>query len=128
MKVFVQDPEVFLNDLGISLACAVNPDHSATIDEAHRSAVNWEVFFFASADAKAAFDADPLKYCGLVTDAVSKVRFRPGGDSPNTTFEDRVYYFETATNLEEFERVPGSRANPAMEMIPESGPAADTPR
>jgi YHS domain-containing protein len=76
------------------------------------------VYFLSSEEAVGAFDFDPLRYCGLVTDPVSKVRFRPGEDSPKTVYQERVYYFETAANLEQFNQMPEGMANPAHTMVP----------
>jgi YHS domain-containing protein len=121
MTVFVKDPEVYLNDLGIHLNGAVSDDHPAVIDTAHKRYVNWEVYFMANDDAVRAFDADPLRYCGLVTDPVSKKRFRPDENSPKTVYNDRIYYFESAANLEAFNNMPEGLANPALKMVPKDG-------
>jgi YHS domain-containing protein len=118
VSVFVQDPQIFLNQLGVELACAVSDDRAAVIDESHRRQINWEVYFLSGDDAATTFDANPLQYCGLVTDPVSKTRFRPGDDSPRTVYQDRVYYFETAANLEQFNEMPEGLANPAHKMVP----------
>jgi YHS domain-containing protein len=118
VSVFVKDPEVFLNQLGVELSCAVNGERAAVIDEAHRRYVNWEVYFLSDEEAAGAFDWDPLRYCGLVTDPVSKNRFRPTNDSPKTVYQDRPYFFETAANLETFNQMPEGLANPAHKMVP----------
>lgn len=118
MSVFVKDPQVFLNELGVSLAGAVNEDKAAVLDEAHRRYINWEVYFFSSEEAARTFDADPLRYCGLVTDPVSKHRFHPGEESPKTVYGGRAYYFESAGNLDAFNAMPEGMANPAHKMVP----------
>ena len=118
MSVFVKDPEIYLNELGVGMNCVVNKQRAAVIDAAHRRYVNWEVFFLSDEEAARAFDADPIRYCGLVTDPVSKARFHPVADSPHTTYQGRDYYFETAANLEAFNQMPEGLANPAHKMIP----------
>jgi len=116
----VKDPQIFLNQLGVELNCVVSDERAAVIDEAHRRNINWEVYFVSGEEAATAFDSDPLQYCGQVTDPVSNTRFRPGEDSPRTVYQDRVYYFETAVNLEQFNEMPEGLANPAHKMIPKT--------
>lgn len=117
----MKDPQIYLNELGVELTCVVSEEGAAVIDEARRRYVNWEVYFLSSEEAVGAFDFDPLRYCGLVTDPVSKTRFRPDEDSPKTVYQDRVYYFESAANLEQFDQMPEGMANPAHTMVPKDG-------
>jgi len=114
----VKDPQIYLNELGVELTCAVEEEGTAVLDEAHRRYLNWEVYFMSSEEAAGAFDFDPLRYCGLVTDPVSKSRFRPDKDSPKTVYQERVYYFQSAANLEQFNQMPEGMANPAHTMVP----------
>ena len=98
----MQDPQVQLNEMGVRLADPVAPDRSAILDAAHRSFVNWEIFFFADDDTKRRFDADPGRWCGVITDPVSRQRFVPGTDSPQTVYEGRPYFFFSAADLKAF--------------------------
>ena len=72
--------------------------------------LNWEVFMFSSAKARTAFDRDPLRYCGLLTDPVSQHRFQPTSKSPQFVFHDRRYYFESDSTRAAFAAAPDSMA------------------
>ncbi|MDZ4804481.1 MAG: hypothetical protein SGI90_06440 [Candidatus Eisenbacteria bacterium] len=72
--------------------------------------MNYEVYFFADAAAKARFDTNPLPHCRLVTDPIIRTRFQPISLSPKTTYDGRTYYFLTAGNLATFAATPDSFA------------------
>ena len=114
--VFVQDPEALLNELGVKLPCIVDPSRQAILDADHRVLVNHEVYFFSSAEAKARFVKNPLKYCGLVTDPVSRERFRPSRSSPKTTYAGRLYFFSSPKTLETFRAMPERYKDPTRTM------------
>ncbi len=87
----MQSPELFLNDLGITVNCVVDPARPALLDEAHRVFVNWETYYLSSDEALAKFRADPLKYVGTVTDPVTRERFRPNGKHTRIEHDGRVH-------------------------------------
>jgi YHS domain-containing protein len=70
----VQDPEIYLNELGLAFPCIVEPKRPARLDAAHRVLVNHEVYFFSSDETKERFLENPRKWCGLVTDPVTRER------------------------------------------------------
>lgn len=70
--------------------------------------MNYEIYYFATPEAKARFDTDPLPYLHLVTDPIIRTRFQPIPLSPKTTYMGRTYYFLTAGNLATFEAHPDS--------------------
>ena len=74
---FVQGPEFYLNQLGVTVKCVVDPSRDAILDEAHRVFVNWETYYMCDDAAVKTFTAAPWKYAGTVTDPVSRERFRP---------------------------------------------------
>ena len=80
------------------------------LDPEHRSFVNWETFFFADLESKKKFDADPLRYCGILTDPVSRQRFVPGDKSPRTQHDGRPYFFYMEANKATFEADPQTYA------------------
>ena len=98
--------------------CVVSPHKNAVIDAAHRSIVNHEIFYFAGAKEKATFDADPLKYCGLLTDPVSRVRFHPEAEAPTMEHAGRAFYFSADSTFQTFASMPDSFAVPRFGMIP----------
>jgi YHS domain-containing protein len=123
VKVFVQDPEVQLKELGIPVADLIDPSRPAVLDAAHRSIVNYETFFFADEGDKKRFDADPTASCGVLTDPVTKQRFRPGSDAPRTQFQGRAYLFVNEANKATFEKAPEAFARPNYDSIEVPGMA-----
>ena len=61
LKVFVQDPETLLSDLGITLASTVDPSHPVAVDFAHRVSAGYQAFFLPDLDAKRKFESDVTK-------------------------------------------------------------------
>ena len=117
MKVFVQDPQIQLQELGMAIPDLVDPRRPALLDPAHRSFVDYETFFFADEADKRRFDADPRASCGILTDPVTKKHFRPGSDSPRSEFKDRMYVFFDAANKATFEKMPEAFARANYDMI-----------
>jgi YHS domain-containing protein len=78
--------------------------------------VNWEVYFFSDAVAKARFDAESLTYCGLVTDPVTKTRFRPDAGSPTAEYNSRLYYFMNESTATKFREDAERLADPSYSM------------
>ena len=113
----MQDPQIQLLELGIAVPDAIHPDKAAVLDVAHRSFVNYETYFFADEDDKRRFDADPTASCGILTDPVTKDRFRPGSDSPRGSFGGRTYVFYSAANKATFEKSPDAFALPNYDKI-----------
>ena len=97
---------MFLNELGVELACAVNTDRKAVIDASHRVFVNYETFYFSDDDAQEAFRRAPHRYSGLLTDPVTRKRFAPGSDSPRRETGGRVLYFASAETAAQFDSDP----------------------
>lgn len=113
----MQDPQIQLKELGIDVADLIDPSRPAVLDAAHRSFVNYEVYFFADEGDKKRFDADPTASCGALTDPVTKKRFRPGSDAPHTTYDGRAYYFIDETSKATFEKEPDAFARPNYDAI-----------
>ena len=123
----MQDPARYLTELGVSLTSATDEQRTAILDADHRSYVNWEVFFFADLEEKVVFERDPVRFCGVVTDPVSKKRFRPAIDSPRVDYAGRPYFFQTKATLEQFESMPDGLANPMHKMIPKKESGSPSP-
>jgi len=113
----VQGPESYLNEMGVTLTCAVAPDLPAILDTAHRIFVNWDTYFVSSDEARDAFVATPYRFTGYVTDPVSGVRFQPGPDSPSRERAGRLFYFSSAPNLALFEADPTGYDTPPFGMV-----------
>jgi YHS domain-containing protein len=89
----------------------------AIIDKKHTLAVNYETFFFASLDEKQRFGEDIVDYCGLLTDPVSKQRFRPYEESPRYDLGDHPYFFLSEANRARFAETPGQFTAPKFPML-----------
>ncbi len=83
----MQGPEIWLKQLGISVACVVDPNQPAILDVACRVFVNYEAYYLSSAEATGKFNQAPWRYTGLVTDPVTHQRFQPTSKSPSRTYE-----------------------------------------
>ena len=131
----MQDPQIQLAEMGIEVPDLVDPRRKAVLDPAHRSFVNYETFFFAEESDKRTFDADPTALCGILTDPLTKRRFRPASNAPRTQFDGRTYLFLSDEDKSTFLKSPESFARPnydkleipGMPMMPEEQPASATP-
>lgn len=114
-KKFALDPQLYLEQLDITLPCVVDAREDAVLDVEHRVFVNHETFFLSSDAALEAFRDDPLRYVGLLTDPVSGERFQPVPDSPTRVLGDRTFYFVSQDTRDAFERDPQRFALPDRE-------------
>lgn len=112
----MQSPEFYLNDLGITVPCVVEPSRPALLDEQHRVFVNWETYYLSSDEALAKFRAAPLKYVGTVTDPVTRERFRPGGRNTRIEHDGRIIWFKKAENAVRFRASPEAYVPPMIGM------------
>lgn len=112
----MQDVPYFLQRKNLEFRGYLDPTRPALMDSAHVVRVNYETYLFADTFGRETFRADPVRYCGLVTDPVSRARFRPEPDAPRTTHERVLYVFESAANLETFESEPDLYRLPGFAM------------
>lgn len=82
------------------------------LDASHRIRVNYETYFVADAAERKQFLADPLDYCGPVTDPVSKQRFRPDASSPRFDYAGTPYFFLDPGHMARFAAAPDSFTAP----------------
>lgn len=118
MRVFVQDPQIYLDQLGLVLPDWLDSTQNAVLDSAHRSFVNFETFFFASAENKATFDENVSEYCGRLTDPVTLDQFQPGPAAPHTSYQGREYYFVSDSTYQLFTQMSEMYALPNYQMAP----------
>ena len=71
----------------------VDPRALGSLDPALRSRVNGEIYRFARPGTVARFRRDPLRWCGILRDPVSGVRFVPDRWSPRVEYGDGPYFF-----------------------------------
>jgi YHS domain-containing protein len=117
-EAFVKGPDIYLNELGIVLACVVDPDADAVIDASHRIFVNWEAYYVSSEAALVRFNSEPYRFTGKVTDPVTKERFFPGEGSPTRKHSERLFYFSSEETAAQFDTDPDKMAVPMISMRP----------
>lgn len=120
----MQDPELYLQQLGLSVPCVISPERHAVLDTLHRTMIGYETYFFADLEAKAVFEHSPEKYCGPLTDPVSLRHFNPRPDSPRLFHHDRLYIFATDSTREFFAMMPGMYQYPEHKMLPSDSVAS----
>ena len=116
MRVFVQDPLPNILKHNISFLGTIDKSKSAVVSDSTIRQVNWETFLFSDKSAAEKFDNNPIKYCGILTDPITRQRFRPGVDSPTSEYEGRKFYFWTIESKETFDRMPAYYSAPNIKM------------
>ena len=101
---------------GVRLRGYFDDRREAVLDEAHMVRLNYEAFFFARPENRAVFLRDPLLYCGLLTDPVSKARFRPVHAGWSSEHEGVRYFFESDATLARFRARPAAYVRPGWSM------------
>jgi YHS domain-containing protein len=112
----VQDVPALARRRGLSFKDYLDERWTAVLDDAHCVRLNWEAYFFAEKGTRERFLADPLAYCGLLTDPVSRRRFRPRRDAPSAVFAGVTYYFESDEQRARFAATPESFRLPGWRM------------
>lgn len=120
----MQNPEIFLNQLGVNLVCAMDPSKPAIIDATHRVSVGYETYFFADSSSMTKFLSDLSHYCGMLTDPVTLRRFRPNRQSPSTSYDDRMYFFSSDSTKQMFDMMSDMYAYPNLKMLAKDSTAA----
>ena len=105
-NAFLLSPETFLTLREIDVRDRFDTKRPAVLDEAHRSFVGVDVFFFADSASKARFDATPLVHAKTLTDPISLTRFAVAPASPHVVHQARVYAFPDSLALREFRSEP----------------------
>jgi YHS domain-containing protein len=91
-----------MNKDSLLVPCVVDPTRVARVESGSEERMNWEVFFFCDDDAHARFVADPLRWCGALTDPVTLERFVPDQRSPHLEHGGHPYYFASAEHRDAF--------------------------
>jgi YHS domain-containing protein len=111
----VQDPERYLKERKVTPPSIFPNGKRPLVDSSLRERVNYEIYYFATAAEKERFRKDRLRYCGKVTDPITKARFRPTASSPTTTHGGRTYYFSADSTRARF------LANPTLHQDRRTG-------
>lgn len=112
----MQDVPQFLAKRGLAFDSYLDPRRKAVVDAEHCVRINWESFFFADLWERERFLDDVVAYCGLLTDPVSRRRFRPTQESPRSAHAGVRYFFESDGTREQFEVEPEKYRLPGWKM------------
>jgi len=107
---------------GLPLRCYFEPEASVAPEGAHFTRLNYEGYFFCKPEEEERFLSDPIAYCGLLTDPVSKLRFRPSAASQRAVHEGIVFYFAGPETAQLFAQAPEDFFLPGYEMEEEAQP------
>ena len=94
--------EFLLEHMSRSLFDPVDTTQVASLSPLLRAKVNGEIYRFARATTLARFRRSPRRWCGILRDPVSGVRFLPGATSPHCQLADSPYYFENDSTYRAF--------------------------
>lgn len=99
-------PEFLLEHLGRTLWDPVDPRRLGSLDARFRSRVNGEIYRFADSTSLGRFQRKPARWCGVLRDPVSGVRFVPNRASRQLEWVDGPYFFTCDSTRLEFCRNP----------------------
>ncbi len=74
----------------------------ASLSPRLRTRVNGEIYRFASTLTLARFSHDPVRWCGILRDPVTGVRFFPNHHSPRYDLPDSPYFFLSDSSRQAF--------------------------
>ena len=114
----MQDPARYINELGVELTCGVDPSRSAIVDSSYMQMLGFETFFFADSANMSRFLDNIPQYSGGITDPVSKERFLPSKNSPESEFMGSIYLFASDMTHGTFEKMPSMYYLPNYKMLP----------
>ena len=114
----MQDPARYINELGIELTGCVDRSRSAIVDSSYMVMLGFESFFFADSANMSKFMDDIPRYSGGITDPVSKERFLPDKNSPESEFMGSTFIFASELTHGTFEKMPSMYYLPNYKMLP----------
>ena len=94
--------EFLLEHMSRSVFDPVDTTRVASLSPALRAHVNGEIYRFAAATTLARFRRDPVRWCGILRDPVTGVRFFPRRLSPRLRMSDGPYYFQSDSSCRVF--------------------------
>ncbi|HVP14123.1 MAG TPA: hypothetical protein VMS88_01190 [Terriglobales bacterium] len=87
------DPEFALFHLANALWDPVEPKRLGSLAPGLHAKVNGEIYRFSSRRTLRAFERTPVRWCGLLRDPVTGLRFQPNGRSPRAEWDGSPYFF-----------------------------------
>lgn len=106
----MQAADFLLEHMGRTLRDPVDPRFLGSLDGALRARVNGEIYRFARTATLERFRRDPVRWCGILRDPVTGVRFIPDRRSPRLEQPDGPYFFTGDSTLAIFRASPGRYA------------------
>ena len=98
--------EFLLEHMSRTLWDPVDPHQLGSLDSTLRARVNGEIYRFATAATLVRFQREPRRWCGVVRDPVSGIRFIPERSTPWIEWVDGPYFFTCDSTRTEFCRNP----------------------
>lgn len=98
--------EFLLEHMSRILYDPVDPTRIGSLDPRLSARVNGEIYRFATAVTASRFRRDPVRWCGIVRDPVSGVRFYPDRFSPRVDTAESPYFFAEDSTCVIFRRAP----------------------
>jgi YHS domain-containing protein len=103
--------DFLLEHMSRTLWDPVSPRHLGSLDPRLHARVNGEIYRFWEPRTLERFRRDPVRWCGMLRDPVSAVRFVPDRSSPRLEYGDGPYFFTSESTFVVF------RANPEAYAI-----------
>ena len=98
--------DFLLEHMSRTLFDPVDPKEIGSLDPKLHARVNGEIYRFATVASRGRFVKDPVRWCGILRDPVSSVRFYPDRFSPRFNTEESPYFFESDSTFGAFKKNP----------------------
>ena len=98
--------DFLLDHMSRTLWDPVDPTQLGSLDPRLHAKVNGEIYRFSSPATRVRFRRDPLRWCGVLRDPVSEVRFVPDRLSTRYAYRDSPYFFASDSTYAVFRTDP----------------------
>ncbi len=98
--------DFLLDHLSRALWDPVDPKQLGSLEPRLHAKVNGEIYRFSRSATRTRFRRDPVRWCGILRDPVSAVRFVPDRSSPRCEYRDGPYFFASDSTYEIFRAHP----------------------
>lgn len=98
--------DFFLEHLSRTLYDPVDPTQIGSLDRALHARVNGEIYRFSGTKTMERFRRDPVRWCGILRDPVSGLRFLPDRTSPRLDTQESPYFFIGEATRAAFKKEP----------------------
>lgn len=98
--------DYLLEHMSRTLFDPVDPTQIGSLDPKLQARVNGEIYRFATSTTRSRFLKDPVRWCGILRDPVTSVRFYPDRFSPRFNTAECPYFFESDSTSAAFRQSP----------------------